>query len=115
MERSKGKIRLSKSGISLWVADLLLFKCFTSSVRTTEAKHKANAAHLVKCWNAFEEGGIVGEMAGLLEEIANSFKVAMDGHMDIAKKLGKEMDYPEGKLFIKQAKAVLTQYKEIDK
>jgi hypothetical protein len=32
------------------------------------AIQKANAEHLVYCWNAFEQGGIVERMAGVLKE-----------------------------------------------
>lgn len=68
MERTKGKIRfiptsIEDSNVIGWI-DMANHGVLTvaSSANIDKAKAKANAAHLVKCWNAFEDNGLVGEM-----------------------------------------------------
>ena len=68
MERSKGKLEVTSydggwTGVGQdgELGDALLFKLALAN--------DANALHLVKCWNAFEEDGLVGE---LVDELRNS-------------------------------------------
>ena len=69
MERSKGTIRFIKAArnetdnIVGWV-DMANHGVLTvaANANIDKEKAKANAAHLVACWNAFEDGGLVGEM-----------------------------------------------------
>ncbi len=40
---------------------------------------EANAEHLVKCWNAFEEGGLVEKLVGALEKVINEHPAGLCG------------------------------------
>ncbi len=59
MERSKGKIECGHvRPWEIWIgADTHI-----ADVHGTQDVRRANAAHFVKCWNAFEDRGLVGEM-----------------------------------------------------
>ena len=74
MERVKGKIEAWGNGdfiteIRLRTKGGYITVCCLTPCDTIEKQEEqdANAAHLVKCWNAFEDGGIVGELVEACE------------------------------------------------
>ena len=68
MERSEGKIK-AKSGTNKgWFVHLIDKDGYNILVGCSQPEAKTNAAHLVECWNAFEEGGLVGELVGALKD-----------------------------------------------
>ncbi len=82
MERTKGKIRfiptsIEDSNVIGWI-DMANHGVLTvaSSANIDKAKAKANASHLVKCWNAFEDRGLVEKLMGFAKQDAK----VMYGH-----------------------------------
>ncbi len=68
MERSKGKIHIHEPAscymIKIYDRDgNVLARVFGDTTKAADA----HAAHLVKCWNDQEEGGLVGELVSVLK------------------------------------------------
>ncbi len=96
MERSKGKLNIyhspSSSSFRHIYAGDEKDPIVVAAVKGSDAE--ANALHLVKCWNAFEKDGLVGEMK----------QACRDAYLDLVK--GNIEDTQAGKIL----KAVLTRY-----
>ncbi len=100
MERTEGQIRFVPNttkgdNIVGWI-DMANHGVLTvaASANVDKDKAKANALHLVNCWNAFEPDGLVGEMEN----------ACRDAYLDLVK--GNIEDTQAGKIL----KAVLTRY-----
>lgn len=92
MERTKGEVKVAAytggwTGVKT-LDDELLFKLHLNN--------ENNAEHLVNCWNAFEKGGLVGELVKVVEGL---MKEADDG--------SARFDDPAPDSIFVKAKAVL--------
>ena len=102
--RTKGELKVLDSGVGtitcIKAGDVHIAQIAYCDYRTKEEGSKcyelqqANARHLVACWNALGPGGLVAEMAGVLEELRELM-------------LGEPLIYSK-------IQAVLTKYKEIE-
>lgn len=65
MERIKGKLKIDR-GYLISEQDKIIATATHTNGFPTE-QQQANAEHIKTCWNAFEPGGLVGELVGALE------------------------------------------------
>ena len=76
--RTKGEITFDgfngRVGLCVWDKEFNHIITVEKSYPTTDKEQKEYAEHLVSCWNAFEEGGLVGELVTFI----NKIKVARD-------------------------------------
>ena len=65
MERTKGKIRTAEQGCLVSESGAMI-----ADIGFVNVHPIGNAEHLVKCWNAFEEGGSLSTIYKLIDEAA---------------------------------------------
>lgn len=65
MERKKGEIKVGRHGLDDFI---IMEGCEAVQAPGNSWKEcRTNAEHLVKCWNAFEEGGLVTDLLDACE------------------------------------------------
>ena len=104
MERTKGKVKVSAyeggwTGVRAEKGELL-FKLALNN--------EDNAGHLVHCWNAFEEDGIVSKLMGLLEGASKAMQLYHEALKEIA---GTVPNMPNTDRFIEEVSKVLAEAK----
>ncbi len=113
MERSKGKIHIHEPAscymIKIYDRDgNVLARVFGDTTKAADA----HAAHLVKCWNDQEEGGLVGEMVDALKAYQDASMLLKECNPGVKIALGSGLQLKKADDL---AKAVLARAaKEID-